>query len=320
MAFDSIFPIRLYNMTIQLLKILASSCLAGGIATGCIAANAGTKTIELWPANAPGETKELGPERDMTKPDEGLVAGRRLIRLGNVSHPTLTVYPAPAKFNSGTAVLVCPGGGYNILALDLEGNEVCEWLNSIGVTGLLLKYRVPRRDGLEKHAAPLQDAQRAMGIVREHAQEWGIDPHRIGDLGFSAGGHLAAVLGSQYEQRSYSAIDTADNQSCRPDFSLLIYPAYLIPDDRKDWLAPEFKVNSNTPPAFVVMTLDDPLRCENALYYSLALKNAKVSAELHLYATGGHGYGLRRTPEPVTSWPSLAEGWMRSHGLLSPVK
>ena len=301
---------------IKSLGILITGMLALGVVTSGLAAGNDLKTINLWPDKAPGETKEYGPERDMTKPDEGKVAGKRLIRLGNVTVPTLTVYPAPAKINTGTAVLVCPGGGYGILAMDLEGTEVCEWLNSIGVTGLLLKYRVPRRVGLEKHVAPLQDAQRAMGLAREHAKEWGIDPKRLGDLGFSAGGHLAAVLGSHFEERGYPAVDAADKQSCRPDFSLLIYPAYLTQDDHLDRLAPEFNITSNTPPAFSVISLDDPVHCETAIYYTLALKNSKVPAELHVYPTGGHGYGLRRTAEPITGWTALAEGWMKGRGLL----
>lgn len=302
------------------LRNLSAILLALGATAGGLLAGNDLKTIDLWPQKAPGETKDYGAERDLTKLDEGGVAGKRLIRLGNVTKPTLTVYPAAARLNTGTAVLVCPGGGYGILAMDLEGTEVCEWLNSIGVTGLLLKYRVPRREGLAKHAAPLQDAQRAMGLAREHAKEWGIDPKRIGNIGFSAGGHLAAVLGSHFEERSYPVVDDADKQSCRPDFSLLIYPAYLTVDDHLDRLAPEFNITSNTPPAFSVMAMDDPLHCETAIYYTLALKNAKVPAELHIYPTGGHGYGLRRTAEPITAWPALAEGWMKGRGLLTVVK
>ncbi|HTI71495.1 MAG TPA: alpha/beta hydrolase [Candidatus Limnocylindria bacterium] len=279
------------------------------------------KTVELWPAKAPGETKVLGPEADTTKPKDDLVAEKRLIRLGNVSQPTLTVYPAPKDKNTGTAVLVCPGGGYNILAMDLEGSEVCEWLNSIGVTGLLLKYRVPRREGLEKHTAPLQDAQRAMGIAREHAAEWGFRANRIGDLGFSAGGHLAAVLASQYASRTYTAVDSADPLSCKPDFSILIYPAYLVGEKETDKLAPEFHIDASTPPTFIAMSVDDPVRVENGIYYTLALKQAKVPVELHLYPTGGHGYGLRlNLQEPVTWWPKLAESWLHQRGLLTPAK
>jgi acetyl esterase/lipase len=192
---------------------------------------------------------------------------------------------------------------------------VCDWLNSIGVTGVLLKYRVPKREGLEKHAAPLQDAQRAMGLVRLHAKEWGIDSQRIGVLGFSAGGHLSAALSCNYERRSYPAVDGADSVSCRPDFAILVYPGGLAVKEQGDKIAPELNITANTPPTFTAMAGDDPVRMENAVFYTLALKNAKVPAELHIYPTGGHGYGLRRTKELVTTWPDRAADWMRSRGL-----
>lgn len=273
------------------------------------------KPVALWPGKAPGETKELPPEADLTKPSDKPVGGKTLIRLGNVATPTLTVYSPAAGKNTGAAVLVCPGGGYNILASDLEGTEVCEWLNSIGVTAVLLKYRVPRRAGLEKHAAPLQDAQRAMGLVRQRAAELGIDPKRIGVLGFSAGGHLAAALSNNHTTRTYEAIDAADQTSCRPDFSVLIYPAYLTVKEKNDAVAPELPVSTtNTPPTFIAMAEDDPIRVETALYYYIALKNAKVPAEMHLYPKGGHGYGLRRTADDVTTWPDRVGDWLKASG------
>src|SRR5689334_7108249 len=184
---------------------------------------------ELWRGTAPGEQGNIPAEQDTTKPTDELIAGKRVIRLGNVSRPTIAVYPAPRDHNTGAAVLVCPGGGYHILAMDLEGTEVCEWLNSIGVTGVLLKYRVPKRATDEGHTYPLQDAQRAMGIIRSHAGDWAVDPKRIGILGFSAGGHLAANLSNNNQTRGYARIDSADDQSCRPDFALLIYPGLLVP-------------------------------------------------------------------------------------------
>ena len=273
------------------------------------------KPTELWPGRAPGESKELPPEADRTKASDKPVGGRTLIRLGNVSSPTMAIYsPAPAR-NTGAAVLVCPGGGYSILALELEGTEVCEWLNSIGVTGVLLKYRVPRRPGLERHGAPLQDAQRALGLVRQRAGELGIDPARIGVLGFSAGGHLAAVLSNQHATRTYEAIDAADATSCRPNFTVLIYPAYLTVKEKNDALVPELPVSvTNTAPTFIAMAEDDPVRVENALSYYAALKNANVPVELHLYPKGGHGYGLRRTADDVTSWPDRVGDWMKASG------
>jgi acetyl esterase/lipase len=275
----------------------------------------------LWPSRAPGETKDLPAEADTTKPQDKLIAGRPLIRLGNVSAPTLTFYPAPTGNNTGTTVLVCPGGGYNILALDLEGTEVCTWLNSIGVNAALLKYRVPRRAGLEKSLPPLQDAQRALGLLRSRASELKIDPARLGVLGFSAGGHLAAVLSNNHTTRTYAAIDAADAASCRPDFTVLIYPAYLTVKEQNDAVAPELPVSAtNTPPTFLAMTQDDNVRVETGLFYYLALKNAKVPAEMHLYPKGGHGYGLRRTDKDVTTWPDRVADWMKASGLLAPVK
>lgn len=275
-----------------------------------------SKVIDLWPGTAPGEKGNLGEEKDTTKPTDQMIAGQRVIRLGNVSKPTLSIYPAPAGKNTGAAVLVCPGGGYHILAMDLEGTEVCEWLNSIGVTAALLKYRVPKREGLERHAAPLQDAQRALGLLRSRAKEFGLDSQRIGALGFSAGGHLIAALASSTAQRTYPTVDDADSSSCRPDFNIVIYPGYLVLKDEGDKINPSVQVTTNHPPTFLVMTQDDPVRVENAVLYYLALKQVNVPSELHLYPTGGHGYGLRRGERAVTSWPDRATDWMRSRGLL----
>lgn len=274
------------------------------------------KPIKLWPGKAPGDKDPIGEEKDLTKPTDNKVGGVHVTRLGNVSEPTITFYPAPKDKNTGAAVLVCPGGGYNILAYDLEGSEVCEWLNSIGVNAVLVKYRVPKRPGAERHAPPLQDVQRAMGIVRSKAAEWGIDAQRVGILGFSAGGHLSAVASNNYEQRSYEKVDAADELGCRPDFSILIYPAYLTVKEQGDKLAPELPVNAKTPPTFLAMTGDDGVRVESALFYYLALKNAKVPAEMHLYPTGGHGYGLRPSQHMVTTWPKRVEEWMTTSGLL----
>lgn len=286
------------------------------MASGARAASNG-EVIQLWPKSAPDEKTQLGPEKDMTKPGDGLVAGQPVIRLGNVSQPTMTIYRARTGTSSNPAVVVFPGGAYHILALDLEGTEVCDWLNSIGMTAVLLKYRVPRRAGLEKHAVALQDAQRAVGLVRLRAKEFGIDPQRIGVLGFSAGGHLAASISTSAAERTYPIVDDADKASCRPDFTVLIYPAYLTLKDQNDQVAPDVAVSSNTPPTFIAMTQDDPIRIETALYYALALKQANVPFELHVYPKGGHGYGLRRTDNPVTSWPERVADWMRSRGLLA---
>ncbi len=274
------------------------------------------RTIPLWPGAAPGETGKLGPEADTTTAKDDPIAGRRLIRLGNVSTPTITFYVPAAAKNTGAAVLVCPGGGYHILAMDLEGTEVCAWLNSIGVTAVLLKYRVPAREGLPPHVPPLQDAQRALGLVRSKAGEFGIDPARIGVLGFSAGGHLSAALSSNSAARSYPVVDAADRVSCRPDFVVLIYPGGLVASEKDVTIAPSVQPSAATPPTFIAMAQDDPVHVEHALYYYAALQKAKVSAELHLYPKGGHGYGLRRTELPVTTWPDRVADWMKAGGWL----
>ena len=274
------------------------------------------KVIDLWPGVAPGENGNLGEEKDTTKPTDQLIAGKRVIRLGTVSRPTISFYRAPADKDAGTTVLVCPGGGYHILAMDLEGTEVCEWLNSIGVNAALLKYRVPKREGLERHAASLQDAQRALGLLRSRTKELNIDPQRIGALGFSAGGHLIAALASAAEQRTYPSVDDADSANCRPDFNIIIYPGYLMLKDEGDKINPSVQVTTNHPPTFLAMTQDDPVRVENAVLYYLTLKQAGVPSELHVYPTGGHGYGLRRSEQFVTTWPDRAADWMRSRGWL----
>jgi acetyl esterase/lipase len=299
-------------MTSILCLPLAALLLAASPAS---AANA-PQPIPLWPQIAPGEKGALPPEQDLTKQKDDQVAGRRVIRLGNVSQPTLTVYPAPPDKATGAAMIICPGGGYHILAMDLEGTEVADWLNSIGVTAVLLKYRVPLRAGQERYLAPLQDAQRALSLTRQHAKEWGIDPQRIGIMGFSAGAHLSAVTSTRFEQRAYQPLDDADKQGCRPDFTMLIYPAYLTVKTNGDQIAPELTVTSNTPPTFLVQTQDDSVRVESSVFYYLALKNAKVAVEMHLYPSGGHGYGLRTTEKAVTTWPQPAEQWLRGLGML----
>lgn len=287
--------------------------------SGFAAVAAEPAPIPLWPGTPPDETKPLPPEADEFQPGKDpLIAGRPIIRLGNVSTPTITIYrPEPAK-DTGAAVVVCPGGGYYILALDLEGTEVCSWLNSLGVTAVLLKYRVPGREGRERYAAALQDAQRAVGLVRQRAPELGLDPQRIGVLGFSAGGHLSAALSANAAKRTYAPVDGADTLSCRPDFAVLIYPGGLESQGLGAPLRPEVTpAKGVTPPTFIAMAEDDPVRVENALQYYFALKRAEVPAELHLYPTGGHGYGLRRAKDDVTTWPDRLADWLKTGGWLS---
>jgi acetyl esterase/lipase len=274
------------------------------------------KTVDLWPGVAPGDKGDLPAEADMTKPNEGMVAGRRVIRLGNVSKPSLTIMKPTAGNDNGAAVVVFPGGGYNILAWDLEGTEVAEWLNKNGVTAIVVKYRVPKRPDQENYVAPLQDAQRAVGLVRANAKDWGIDPERIGILGFSAGGHLSATLAAHTAERSYPKIDAADEVSCAPNFMLLIYPAYLSLKEQGDKLHPAVTITPKHPKTFMIIAQNDPVRPENALAYYLELTKQKVPAELHIYPTGGHGYGLRSTKEGVTTWPDRALDWLKANGLM----
>lgn len=268
--------------------------------------------ILLFPDMAPGETTTLIEKGDT---DGGKVADESVLRIMNVSEPTITIYPAPEENSNGTAMLVCPGGGYNILAYDLEGDEICEWLNELGITAVLLKYRVPRREGLQKHEAPLQDAQRALGYIRSQAKELNIDPNQIGVMGFSAGAHLSVMLSnSSYLERTYPAIDQMDKVSCRPDFCLLVYPAYL--DGADFQLASEIQVSSNTPPTLMIQTADDKSYINSSLFYYHALKEIGVPVTMHLYGSGGHGYGLRNTGEQVNEWPLRAEDWFAELGLI----
>ena len=271
------------------------------------------QTLEVWPGKVPGETGDIGEEK-VLPPREGEAP---VIRLTNVTRPTITLYrPRPEK-NTGAAVLICPGGGYHILAMDLEGEEVAAWLNTIGVTGIVLKYRVPARKGQPRHLAPLQDAQRAMSLVRARAGEWGIDPGRIGILGFSAGGHLAAATSTNHDRRQYEAADAIDKLGCRPDFTVLLYPAYLFKDNA---FTPEIRVGAETPPAFLVHAGDDRISSENSVQYCLGLRRAKVPAELHVFGSGGHGFGLRPSDQPVSGWPRLCEAWMKGRGLLEKAR
>jgi len=248
----------------------------------------------------PNAKAAAGPEIDTTTNKDPLIAGKPVLRLGNVATPTMTLYP-PKDKNTGAAVLVFPGGGYRILAIDLEGTDVCDWLTSAGITCVLLKYRVPGSGPFPTSPAALEDAQRTLGLVRSHAVEWHIDPHRIGVLGFSAGGHLAAALSTHFEQRLYQPVDAADQVSCRPDFAVVVYPGYLALADQNFALNPEIRVTKETPPTFLLQTEDDRVaHAESSLVYYAALKGANVPVEMHLYTEGVHGYGLRRTALPVT--------------------
>ena len=287
--------------------------LITNLITGSIMAQ--DKPIQLFPKGAPGEQTKL---IEKALPEGGKVGGASVLRLSGVSDPTITIYPASDEVATGAAMVVCPGGGYEILAYDLEGDEICQWLNEIGVTAVLLKYRVPRRTGLEKHTAPLQDVQRAISLVRSKAEELNLDPQRIGVMGFSAGAHLAAMASTSYDKRTYPEVDAADKVSCKPDFCLLVYPAYL--DGPNFSIAPELKITAQTPPTMLVQTEDDKSYINSSLFYYYALKEAGVPATMHLYSKGGHGYGLRDTGNAVNEWPYRAEEWFMELGVIEPAE
>jgi acetyl esterase/lipase len=249
-----------------------------------------------------------------------LVGGRPWVYVANVSIPTITVY-APKGKNTGAAVIVFPGGGYNVLAIDLEGTEACDWLTSKGIACVLLKYRVPcvKVGPYRDCPTALQDAQRAVGLVRFNAARWHIDPRRIGVLGFSAGGHLVAAVSTHFEKRLYPAVDAADKESARPDFAVALYPGHLAVPEKNFVLNPDIRVTARTTPTFLLHAKDDPVDpVENSLVYYAALRKAGVPAEKHVYAKGGHAFALRRTESPIRAWPQLVETWLRKIGMLSP--
>jgi acetyl esterase/lipase len=288
----------------------------------------GHTQIPIWPGTPP-DAQQI-PRSEIAAPVDGhLVAGRPWTYVSNVTRPTMTVYSPKGK-NTGAAVVVFPGGGYRILAIDLEGTEVCDWLTSKGITCVLLKYRVP---GVEKYSqsAPypysgpypkspiaLEDAQRTVGLVRSRAAEWHIDPRKIGVLGFSAGGHMVAAISTHFDRRVYPAVDAADRVSCRPDFAVALYPGHLSLADNSIALNPDIRshITRQTPPTFLLQNEDDHVdRVEDALSYYAGLKKAGVSVEMHLYAQGGHAFGLRRTKFPATAWPQLVETWLATIGM-----
>lgn len=274
------------------------------------------QTLTVWPGRPPGETKELPPEANQSKPDDKPVGGRPIIRLGNVSTPTLAVYRPAKNAATGTAVIVCPGGGHNILAYDHEGTECAEWLAQRGVTGIVLKYRVPARDPEKRWGAAVQDAQRAVSLVRSRADEWGLDAQRIGILGFSAGGETAGLTAMLHAQRQYAPVDEVDKVSCRPDFAALIYPGGLLAKNDPPQLQDHVRVDATTPPMFFAHAFDDRVSVYNSLLVFGDLKQAGVPAELHVYSTGGHGYGMRPTGHPCNTWPERFAEWLNAQGYL----
>ncbi len=281
--------------------------------------------LELWPGKAPDDNAgKIGDEKFIQLMVDGKpyqVFGKPTKWLTNVTKPTLTIYRPAKEKNTGVAMLICPGGGYHNLGWDVEGEEVAEWLNSVGITGIILKYRCPRRPGDikgEPPIGPLKDAQRAVSLVRSKAKEWGINADRIGMVGFSAGGHLAGATACNFDRRSYEPIDDIDKISCRPDFAVMLYSGYLKPKD-KDEISPGLPISSKTPPILLFHASDDKISPpEHSVIMYLALKRGGASAELHIYASGGHGWGVRKSDYPCSGWTGRCLDWLRNQGLLKP--
>lgn len=299
----------------------------------------GHTQVPIWPGRVPDPQPVAGPE--VAETTAKTVDGYTWVT--NVSRPTMTVYLPKAK-NTGAAVVVFPGGGYQGLAIDLEGTEVCDWLTNKGITCVLLKYRVtnvgpyPKSGPYPESPMALEDAQRTLGLVRLHTAEWHIDPHKVGVLGFSSGGHLVAAMSTLFAKRLYPAVDAADKGGCRPDFAVAVYPGHLslsaaewdaaqgtkrflfhhpATADKHLALNPDLPVTHQTPPTFLLQAEDDHVDdVRDSLAYYIALKNAGVPVEMHLYAQGGHSFGLRRTKLPITGWPQLVETWLRTIGMI----
>ena len=278
------------------------------------------KTLLLWPNGNPEPSKMTGPEIDPTTDANRMYAGQVTTRLKNVSQPSITIFPADAAKNSGAAVLVLPGGGYDHLTWNLEGSEICEWLNSIGITGVLVKYRVPEKGKFPENPEDMEDAQQAIRLTRAHAAEWKVDPNKVGVVGFSAGGNLAALMSTHPEYKSPNVPATnvpASTVDARPNFQMLLYPAFLLGPDNK--VSETFQPTAQIPPTFIVIAENDhTARVETALVYYQALKDAKIPAELHIYTQGGHGFGSRPTDLPISHWPPIAETWLHTIHVLGP--
>jgi acetyl esterase/lipase len=297
---------------------LVACLLAGSI--GPVRGEETAQVVDVWPGAAAGDQPgTIGPEKWLD-PRPG---DRWQKWVTNVTRPTLTIYrPAPEKSN-GASALVCPGGGYHALMWDLEGEEVARWLNTLGVTGIVLKYRCPRRPGEPTGVpapGPLKDAQRALSLVRSRASEWKLDPNRIGMVGFSAGGHLVGAAATNFGERSYPPIDEVDRMSCRPDFGIMAYSGYFWLLDEKR-LSPTVRIVPDIPPLFLVHAADDPVRgsdVENSVRFFLALKEAGQKAELHVFSSGGHGFGVRQDGNPCSGWTRLCADWMDRNGFLRP--
>lgn len=283
----------------------------------------GHMQVPIWPAKPPDSQTVKEPEFALSSGTSFLIAGKPATEVDDVTQPTMTVYSPKGK-NTGAAVIVFPGGGFYVLAIDLEGSEACDWLTSKGITCVLLKYRVPDsgphgdagRQRYPKAPMALEDAQRTLGLIRFHAAEYHINPNKIGVLGFSAGGYLVADISTKFDKREYPPVDDADKVSCRPDFAVAIYPGHLQASSNGLALNPKIHVSREAPPTFLLQAEDDHVdNVNDSLVYYIALKNAGVPVEMHLYAQGGHAFGLRRTEFPITAWPQLVETWLATIGV-----
>ena len=305
-----------------MVRITFARLLVAGLLTTGTARQREPVVIDVWPGKTPGDAGIKGQETSRIH-QSPLVGPTKLIT--NVTKPTLTIYQPHREKNTGTAMIICPGGGYWDLYWELEGEEVAAWLNSEGITGIILKYRCPRRPGEvsgEPAPGPQLDSQRAVSLVRSRAAEWGIDPKRIGIVGFSAGGHLALATATGFAKRKYDPIDAVDQVSCRPDFAVMCYSGYLKAKDKNE-LAPGIHIPRDTPPVFLAHASDDRISyggslSENSVVAYLALKAAGIPSELHVYATGDHDFGVRQNDKLPSSWTHLCLRWLRSQNLLKP--
>jgi acetyl esterase/lipase len=332
--------------------------LSAGLALNVLSAqtpawqpSAGHTQVPIWPGTPP-DAQPTAPEVTSISPPRYFVAGKPTTGVENISRPTMTVF-SPAGKNTGAAVIVFPGGGYEMLVMDLEGTDVCDWLVPRGITCIVLKYRVPgtklypksspysKSGPYPRSPIALEDAQRTLRLVRFHAAQWHIDPHKIGVLGFSAGGHLVVAMSTAFDQHLYPPVDAADKESARPDFAIALYPGHLTVDAAAwdasqgiGWanpraqqpppksnnplaLNPDIHITRQTPPTFLLQNEDDHVdNVNDSLAYYIALKNAGIPVEMHLYAQGGHGFGLRRTQLPVTGWPQLVDTWLNTIGIV----
>lgn len=284
-------------------------CLLLVLATPAFAADPAL-VMNLWPGKPPGDGPAVVADEKLNPNTKALT--------GTVAVPTLAVYRPAKELDTGVAIIVAPGGGFTQLSMGHEGEDVATWLQSIGITGIVLKYRIPNREGMPRYMAGFQDGQRAMSVVRSKAAEWNIDPKRIGMLGFSAGGQVAADVQTNFDKRVYEPVDEMDKADTRPDFVVLIYPGGIVKRNSEvPALTDDVKVTKDTPQTFIAIATDDRNGSENAVYMYLELKKAGVNAELHVYSEGGHGFGIRPGAAPHTTWPARVQDWLKARKIIT---